>query len=34
MKFDGPTYGGDGEQDQVLVDRVILISMSPDQFEE
>jgi len=30
IKFDGPTYGGDAEKDEVLVDRVILISTSQD----
>jgi hypothetical protein len=33
MKFEGRTYGGEGETDRVLVDRVILISQSPDQFK-
>jgi len=33
MKFDGPTYGGTAKKDQVLVDRVILISTSEDQFK-
>jgi len=33
IKFDGPTYGGTAKEDLVLVDRVILISMSEDQFK-
>lgn len=33
IKFDGPTYGGEAEDDQVLVDRVVLINLSRDQFE-
>jgi len=34
IKFEGKTYGGKSETDQVLVDRVILVSISKDQFEE
>ena len=33
MKFDGPTYGGTAKKDQVLVDRVILVSASENQFK-
>jgi len=33
IKFDGPTYGGTAKEDLVLVDRVILISLSEDQFK-
>jgi hypothetical protein len=32
MKFEGPTYGGKEDEDRVLVDRVILVSLSDDQF--
>lgn len=32
IKFDGPSYGGEGEEDLVLVDRVILVRTSEDQF--
>lgn len=32
LKVEGPTYGGKGPDDRVLVDRVILVSQSPDQF--
>jgi len=32
MKFDGPTYGGTAEKDQVLVDRIILLRKGKDQF--
>jgi len=34
LKFGGPTYGGKAKEDQVLVGRIILIAMSPDQFKE
>jgi hypothetical protein len=33
MKFNGPTYGGSAQKDQVLVDRIILVPTSADQFE-
>lgn len=29
LKFDGPTYGGAAEEDQVLVDRIILVQAEP-----
>ena len=33
MRFDGPAYGGGAGKDEVLVDRVILVPVSKDQFE-
>lgn len=33
LKFSGPTYGGAGAEDQVLVDQIILIADSLTQFE-
>jgi hypothetical protein len=33
MKFNGPTYGGGAQKDQVLVDRIILVPTSKDQFK-
>lgn len=32
MKFEGPSYGGEEEEDRVLVDRVIMVPLSKDQF--
>lgn len=34
LKFDGPTYSGKTKEDEVLVGRIILVSLSKDQFEE
>ncbi len=34
LKFDGPTYGGKAKKDEVLVGRIILVSMSKDQFSK
>jgi hypothetical protein len=32
MKFDGPSYGGSSTNDQVLVDRIILVPKGKGQF--
>jgi hypothetical protein len=33
VKFDGPTYGGELEEDLVLVDRIILVEVERDSIE-
>jgi len=33
LKFDGPTYGGPAKEDRVLVDQVIMVRKSDDQFK-
>jgi hypothetical protein len=33
MKFDGPSYGGTAKEDQVLVDRIILVKTGKAQFD-
>lgn len=30
VKFDGPAYGGDAAENQVLVDRIVLVAPAPD----
>jgi len=32
LKFDGPSYGGKAEEGRVLVDRILLVKKSADQF--
>jgi len=33
MKFDGPLYGGAGEKNRLLVDRIYLVQLGLDQFD-
>ena len=33
IQCDGPSFGGQAPEDRVLVDRVILVNRSRDQFE-
>jgi hypothetical protein len=33
MKFDGPLYGGAGEKNRLLVDRIDLVQLGLDQFD-
>lgn len=32
MKFNGPTYGGEAKEDQVVVDRIIMVRVTDSQF--